>query len=440
MRSRMLNRRKLRCATGPISTNLSTLVLKTLQYRNNVLDFRHSACSAAPCSLALPWQDQNVRVQFWPFLMNETYEGPFSLLQMFWGSITARPLRSSLSVVAIAIQVILVLMVVGLTSGVVSEWGKRQEGVGADILVQPPNSSIFFAFSSAVMPESLGDQIAKVSSVDEVAPTVILTEPKSLVIVYGIDYQRFNALSKGFLFRDGRPFEGPDEVIADDIIAQTQHLRVGSQITLLNHQFTVSGIVAHGKGARFFIPIRTAQEIAGAEKRVSMFYVRSKGDTEATRAQLAMLLPQYSIRSLAEYVSLMNSSNLPQLRPFTRTMVALGIVISFIVVLLNMHTMVMERTREIGILKALGFSRFDVVRMLLTETFILALFGTGLGIGLTFLTQFILKETKPDLPVLITTPWIFSAMALALIGAAAGALYPAFRAATYDPVVALAYE
>src|SRR5437899_999705 len=128
-----------------------------------------------------------------------------------------------------------------------------------------------------------------------------------------------------------------------------------------------------------------------------MFYVRSKGDTGATRAQLAKLLPQYSIRSLAEYVSLMNSSNLPQLRPFTRTMVALGIVISFIVVLLNMHTMVMERTREIGILKALGFSRFAVVRMLLTETFILALFGTGLGIALTFLTQFILKETKPDL-------------------------------------------
>src|SRR5256884_5989221 len=76
--------------------------------------------------------------------------------------------------------------------------------------------SIFFAFSSAVMPVSLGDQLAKVNSVDEVAPTLILTEPKSLVLVYGIDYQRFNALSKGFLFRDGRPFEGPDEVIRSE--------------------------------------------------------------------------------------------------------------------------------------------------------------------------------------------------------------------------------
>src|SRR6202030_4853886 len=98
----------------------------------------------------------------------ETYDGPFSLLQMFWGSVTARPLRSFLSVTAIAIQVVLVLMIVGLTSGILSEWGKRVEGVGADLLVQPPSSSIFFAFSSAVMQESLGDKIAALPGVDEV--------------------------------------------------------------------------------------------------------------------------------------------------------------------------------------------------------------------------------------------------------------------------------
>jgi putative ABC transport system permease protein len=372
--------------------------------------------------------------------MTETYDGPFSLLQMFWGSITARPLRSALSVIAIAIQVILVLMIVGLTSGVISEWGKRVEGVGADILVQPPNSSIFFAFLSVGMQESLGYQIEGLSGVDEVAPTVILTEPKNLVLVYGIDYKRFNALSKGFLFRNGRPFEAPDEVIADDIIAQTRHLKVGSQISLLNHVFTVCGIVAHGKGARFFIPLHTAQEIAGAEQKVSMFYVRSKGDTEATRAQILGLMPENSIRSMSEYVTLMTSSNLPQLRPFTRTMVALGIVVSFLVVLLNMHTMVLERTREVGILKALGFSRFDVVRMLLGETLILTILGTSLGIALTFLTQAVLKQAKPDLPILISATWLFTAAGLALVGASAGAIYPALRAASYDPVVALAYE
>src|SRR5258708_15903107 len=218
--------------------------------------------------------------------MNDTFDGPFSLVQMFWGNIAARPLRCALSVIAIAIQVILVLMIVGLTSGVISEWGKRVEGVGADILVEPPNSSIFFAFSSAVMPESLGDQIGALPGVDEVAPTVILTEPKNLIMIYGIDYKRFNALSRGFLYRSGRPFQAPDEVIADDIIAQSKHLKVGDRISLLTRPFKVSGIVAHGKGARFFIPIKTAQEIAGVENRVSMFYFRRKGNTESTRPQI----------------------------------------------------------------------------------------------------------------------------------------------------------
>jgi putative ABC transport system permease protein len=372
--------------------------------------------------------------------MNETFDGPFSLVQMFLGNIAARRLRSALSVIAIAIQVILVLMIVGLTSGVVSEWGKRVEGVGADILVQAPNSPIFFAFSSAVMQESLSDKIEALPDVDVVAPTLFLTDPKNLILIYGIDYKRFNALSRGFLYRAGRAFQAPDEALADDIIAQSKHLKVGDHLTLFNHPFVICGIVAHGKGARFFIPLRTAQDIAGVENRVSMFYVRSKGDTEKARAEILQLNPKNRVRSTSEYVTLMSSSNLPELRPFIRSMVGLGIVISFLVVLLNMHTMVMERTREVGILKALGFSRLDVVRMLLGEMLVLTLLGSVLGILVTFLTQAILKEANPSLTILISTRWVFSAILLAVVGAALGAAYPAFRAASYDPVVALAYE
>jgi len=372
--------------------------------------------------------------------MEDSSNGPFSLMQMFWGNLAARPLRCALSIVAIAIQVVLVLLIVGMTSGVIADWGKRVEGVGADILVQPPNASIFFAFSSAVMQESLGDEIEKLPGVDEVAPTLILSDPKTMMIIYGIDFKRFNALSKGFIFRAGRPFEAADETIADDIAAQTRHLQVGDTVTLLNRPFRVSGIVAHGKGARFFIPLKSAQDIMGADKRVSMFFVRSKGDTEATRAEILKLDPQNRVRSMSEYVSLMSSSKLPELKPFIRTMVVLGIVVSFLVVLMNMHTMVMERTREIGILKALGFTRFEIAQMLLGETAVLAVLGSLVGIGITFLTQAILKQTNPSLPILISPSWVVASIGLALFGAALGATVPAVRASSYDPVEALAYE
>ena len=372
--------------------------------------------------------------------MDETFEGRFAQAQLLWGNIAARPMRAFLNIVAITIQVFLVLMIVGLTTGVVSEWGKRVEGVGADILVQPPNSSMFLAFSRAVLPESLADKVAKLPGVDEVAPTLTLMDQKNFVLVYGIDYRRFNALSRGFLFRSGRPFEAANEAIADDIVAQSKHLKIGDTITLLNHGFTICGIVAHGKGARYFIPLKTAQDMTGADQRVSMLYVRSKGDVEATREQILSVAPGDGVKSMAEYTTLMNSSNLPELKPFIRTMVGLGMVISFLVVLLNMHTMVLERTREIGILKALGSSRLDIVRLLLGETLVLALLGAISGIAMTFLVEGILKETTPSLQILLTPGWLGAALLLALAGAAAGAVYPALRAASFDPVVALAYE
>src|ERR1043166_7368107 len=345
--------------------------------------------------------------------MDETFEGRFAQAQLLWGNISARPLRAGLSILAITIQV---------------------------FLVQPPNSSMFFAFSRAVLAENLADKVSKLPGVDEVAPTLTLMDQKNFVLVYGIDYQRFNGLSKGFLFLDGRPFSASDEAIADDIVAQSKHLKVGDRVTLLNHDFTICGIVAHGKGARYFVPLKTAQDIAGADDKVSMLYVRSKGDVEATREQILSVAPGTGVKSMAEYTTLMNSSKLPELKPFIRTMVGIGMVISFLVVLMNMHTMVMERTREIGILKALGSSRFDIVKLLLGETLVLALLGGLSGIAFTFLAEGILKETTPTLQILITPAWLGGALLLALAAAAAGAVYPALRAAGFDPVVALAYE
>jgi putative ABC transport system permease protein len=364
----------------------------------------------------------------------------FSYLHWVWDNMRARPLRSALSIVAIAIQIVLVLLIAGLTSGVVYEWGKRVEGVGADILVQPPNSSIFFAFSSAVMQESLAERVEHVQGVDVVAPALIVMDTRNFGVIYGIDFARFNALSKGFLFLQGRPFQQPDEVVADDIVARTRRLQVGVHLTLLNHDFTVSGIVAHGKGARFFIPLRTAQDIAGADKRVSMLYVRSKGDTEKTREAIVRILPDHRVRSVAEYMTLMNSANLPELKPFIRTMVGLGVVISFLVVLLTMHTMVLERTREIGILKALGSSRWNILGLLLGEVLMMAACGSLLGLMVTYTIVAILTQTAPTLTVLISNAWIGKSIALAFIGASAGAIYPAARASGFDPVDALAYE
>ena len=349
-------------------------------------------------------------------------------------------MRTALSVVAIALQVFLVLLIVGLTTGMLTGWRSRAEGIGADIVVQPPNSSIFFAFSSAVMPQSSVAQIRKLRSVDEAAPVIIVTDARTLGVVYGIDYASFNGLSKGFTFLAGGPFTQPNDAIADDLAAKARHLSVGENVTLMNRTFRLAGIVEHGKGARFFVPMATAQQIAGAENRISMIYVRSLGDTDQVRNEIAKAVPNFRVRSMAEYLSLMTSSSLPQLTPFIRSFVGLGVVISFLVILLTMYTLVLEREREIGILKALGSSRLEICRLILAEAMMLVVMGVALGLAASYATTALLHHTTPTLEILIPVNWIGRASLVAVAGAFAGAAYPAMRAARSDPVKALAYE
>jgi len=360
--------------------------------------------------------------------------------QLLWNNLRARPIRTTLSVVGVALQVTFVLLIVGMTLGWVSDWQKRVEGVGADIIVQPPNASIFFQLGNAVLPESLAQNLQAVPGVDEVSPVLVIANQKTLDIVYGIDYKSFNALSKGFVFVAGGPLANPDDVMVDDLHAAKHHLSIGDKVEIFNREMTVCGIVRHGKGARSFIPLPTAQEIAGAERRVTLFYVRSTGKTDVTRQEIVTQMPGYLVRSMQDYLTLMNSSNLPAMRPFLRVMIILGVSISFLVVLLTMHTMVLERTREIGVLKALGASRGEIARLFVAESSLMAAMGVAFGLTATFLARAFLARWAPGLAVLLTPDWLMASAGLAFLGALLGALYPAWRASGFDPVEALAFE
>src|SRR5258706_16346410 len=108
------------------------------------------------------------------------------------------------------------------------------------------------------MPETLTDKIASLPGVDEVAPVLIVVDQHNLGVVYGIDYDRFAGLSSGFSFLSGGPFNRPTETMADDLTAHSLKLKFGDKTNLIDHNFTIYGIMLHGKGPRFFIPLKTA--------------------------------------------------------------------------------------------------------------------------------------------------------------------------------------
>src|ERR1700691_2255501 len=104
---------------------------------------------------------------------------------MILQNVMHRPIRTIITVIAVAVEVTLVIIVVGLTSGLLMESAKRTEGVGADIMVQPPSASVFMAFSGAPMPIAIGDKLQELEYVQAVAPVLVQFNSTGLAIVCG---------------------------------------------------------------------------------------------------------------------------------------------------------------------------------------------------------------------------------------------------------------
>lgn len=362
---------------------------------------------------------------------------------MILANVLHRPVRTAVSIIAVAIEVCLVVVVVGLTSGLIQEMAKRVEGVGADILLQPPSSSIFLAFSGAPMPIKLREKLFSLRHVKAVAPVLLqFNASGGLDLVYGIDLESFNAVSGGFVFHSGQEFQGPDDILVDDWYAKAKHLAVGQTLHLLEHDFRVVGIVEHGKGARLFVPIETLQNLSGTRDKASIFYIKcTRPDyTPQVMAEMAGLFPHYQIRPVKEYLSLLTSMRLPALDTFIDCMILLAVVIGFLVIFLSMYTTILERTHEIGILKSLGASNGYILGALLREASFICLAGIFAGVGLSFLVRQLIIATFPTLTVLITAEWLLKAAVLAVVGGLLGALYPAWSAARQDTVEAIAYH
>ncbi len=365
--------------------------------------------------------------------------------RMILANLVHRPFRTLISVVAVAVEVTLILLIVGIMLGMLNDSKNRQAGIGADIMVQPPGSSLLMGVSGAPVSVKVADKIHQLPHVVAVAPVVTQIMTSGAVeVLYGIDLRSFDAVSGGFRYLSGGPFQGPYDMIVDDLKAGSKHLKVGDTIDALNHQFRVCGIVEHGKGAREFIPMSTLQDLIGAMGKATIFYVKLDNPNNADEVVHAIKsvpgMQQYGVHSLKEYLSLMTSASIPGLTTVIDVVIGIAAIIGFIVIFQAMYAAVMERTREIGILKSLGAGKLYIVNVVLRETLLIAIGGIILGIAISYGARAGLKTRFQTLPVLITCSWLIKAAIIALVGSLLGAFYPAMKAAQKDPIDALAYE
>ncbi len=350
-------------------------------------------------------------------------------------------MRTLLGIVAISIQVTMVLTLVGLSDGMLNEQASRARGVGADILIRPPGSNIIAS----------GGQM-----IEKIIPVVIDKEPHVTVAsgtlifgtdlfnyLTGVDLATFDRLNGGFRFVQGGPFQHPDDMMVDEVYASQHNVHVGDTINNTGHPWHVSGVYEPGMLARMVVPLATLQDLTGNTGKVSTVYVKvdNAANIPGVISELSGKLKTYKVYSMEDYTSLFSASNIPMLTEFIWVVVGVGVLVGFLVVFLSMYTAVLERTREIGVLKALGASPGYILNILLRETVLLAIGGSILGILLSYVTRFVIRDVVHSALIQAIVPlWWPRAAAIAIVGALLGALYPGLKAAKQDAIEALAYE
>ncbi len=363
------------------------------------------------------------------------------IFKLVWESLRFRPVRTLLSILLIAVPVTLILTLIGISRGFLDDSRKRQEGVGADVIVRPPASS-FIGFNGAPISDKIVDLVGKQPHVVEATGTVV--QPiGGFDSITGIDLTAFDRMSGGFEYVHGGPFHGPNDIIIDTYFAEQRHVGVGSNLKLFNHEWRVTGIVEPGKLSHAFVDLASLQDLTDQQHKVSQIYVKldSPGNANAVAAELKKLLPDYPIFTRQEWESLISVNNIPLLATFIHVIIGIGVVIGFAVVSLSMYMAVLQRTREIGILKSLGASKRFIMNLMMWEALSLGFGGTIVGIVLSFGTRAVMKAIVPaSLPQAIVPDWWWIAGLIAIGAALLGALYPGWIAVRQDPIEALAYE
>lgn len=363
------------------------------------------------------------------------------IYRLVWENLKHRPVRTFLSAIFIGIQVTLILTLVGLSVGTLGQIQQRSRGTGADIFIRPPGSSVLGFTGNMKNADKLEALVRSQPHVKLVSGTLVQSIG-NFQSISGIDLDEFNAMSGGFHYYEGGPFQHPDDLMVDQTYARAHNLHPGSTVDL-GRTWHVCAVVEPGKLSQLFAQLKPLQEIYSATNEVSWIGVQvdNPANIPSVLSNLQNLLEDYKVYPLQDLLDQMSVNNVPLLRDFTRVVVGIAVIVGFLVVLLTMYTAVLERTREIGILKALGASPAYVMGILVREAILLAVIGTAAGILMSYGTYGLMLRFGPSVLTQVIVPdWWPITLLISLVGGLLGSVYPGLKAARQDAIEALSYD
>jgi ABC-type antimicrobial peptide transport system permease subunit len=362
-----------------------------------------------------------------------------------------RKIRTILTIVGIGIGVAAIIALGALADSLEAGYGAMLTGSKADLILSQPNS---FDISYSSVDESIGDELANMPEVLAISGMLegwSQTEGEPFFFVFGYPsdsfvLERFQIIDgvglDSYAARTGRG----KPVLLGSAAAEMLKKAPGDIIYLTNSAFRVVGIYETGdafEDSAALLPLKDAQELVGKPRQVSVFYIQLKDPSLSERfvSRVERKYPDYSLSGMEEFANEQTMATM--LRGYVWAIGGLAIILGGVGMMNAQLMAVFERTREIGVLRAVGWSGRRVLWMILGETLLVSLLGGLLGV---FIGWFLLHLLSSNTVLLglatttISTPLLIQAFVVVLILGLFGGLYPAWRASRMQPVEALRYE
>jgi putative ABC transport system permease protein len=360
-------------------------------------------------------------------------------------NIRQRPIRSLVSIMGVALGVALVMLFTGLSRGMSNDLHRRASNVRAEIIFTR-KGSMELTSSTANLSTKYVERLKAIEGVKSAVPVIRYVFQGGgqfgFEQIEGVDWAAFAEMNEMTMVEGVAP-QALDEIVIDEKKARSNNLHVGSALTVFgNKPYRVVGIYAPESGARIKMSLAAMQDALSAPDKCTYILVKASGsneqDADALAKRIDAELPGNKIQFTRDVMTSVEKS-IPYLGLFLRVLIGLAAVVSALVVMLAMYTTITERTREIGILKAMGASRGYIIGAIEKEALLISFMGLVLGFAVALLAGYFIQRFY-GLIFEYGWRWAVASAAIGLLGGAVGALYPAVRAANLDAVSALSYE
>jgi ABC-type antimicrobial peptide transport system permease subunit len=359
--------------------------------------------------------------------------------------------RTILTVISIGIGVAAIVGLGALADGLQAGYDSILTGSKADLILSQPDAVDLT--TTSVDENIAADLVAmsEITSVSGMLQGLVPTDNNPYFFVYGYPedsfvLSRFNVIAGGGLDSRGAKQSHGNPLLLGTSAAEVMHKEVGDTVRLMDSVFRVVGIYETGgtledNGA--VISLRDAQEVLGKPRQVSVYYIQLKDPSlrERVERRVARLWSDLSLSSSDEFADKQILGN--YLQAFAWGIAGLAILIGGVGMMNAQLMSVMERTREIGVLRATGWSSRRVLGMILSESLLVSFLGGTLGVLLGWLVLSAFSNVAGFFGASaanINSGILFQAFATVLILGLVGGSYPAWRASRLQPVEALRYE